>query len=363
MPARLAAQAADLLDRSGFPHCLLRRSAGELASALAEAGDAVVFGIGAEERGAEILEVAVQLGRQATLRAGSGGLFLFVDESAEDRWFWEELARRHGIGLSRTLSDALRAAWDWIGQGDLRSGGEREVPLDIWRLPQFQQWLGALKRAGNRLDGFSPRLRFRVGPGGGWILCWGALVKIWVSREERHKSNELVLSRPDIHQVVAYHWPESGTLLDVEVLLVREFRSNAVTGDGFIRETPGGSGNVRRSGKQQAVRELEEETGLVIAAGRLRALAPRQPAGTSMAFLAHGFAVRLTAGEMRQVRRMGRRGNAVETERTYPEIRTVRALLRRPLTDWANLGMILTALVDLRGGQRSGPRGVDRGSE
>ena len=38
-------------------------------------------------------------------------------------------------------------------------------------------------------------------------------------------------------------------------------------------------------------------------------------------------------------------GVEADTERTYVEVRTVRELLARPLTDWSNLGMIFAALA------------------
>jgi len=47
---------------------------------------------------------------------------------------------------------------------------------------------------------------------------------MYIKSEDRHKTNEVVLSRPDISTVVGY-LPHSDDLMETEVVIVREFRS------------------------------------------------------------------------------------------------------------------------------------------
>ena len=53
-----------------------------------------------------------------------------------------------------TLEGMLnKAVFETVEDDTLRTGGEREVPLNIWRMLAFQNWYQAQKNAGNRLDG------------------------------------------------------------------------------------------------------------------------------------------------------------------------------------------------------------------
>ena len=45
------------------------------------------------------------------------------------------------------------AALAMIGVGAERRGGERGVPLHVWRTATFQAWYAAARAAGHRLDG------------------------------------------------------------------------------------------------------------------------------------------------------------------------------------------------------------------
>lgn len=178
------------------------------------------------------------------------------------------------------------------------------------------------------------------------MLFWGAQVSIWVAKEWRHNSNEIVLGRPDIKHIVGYYRRPGSALGDTQNLLIREFSSPATTTeDGFIYEVPGGSGMKKEDPAGQAATELKEETGLSIDAKRLRPLDPRQVAGTTSTHKAHCFTPELTRKEMGKVGSLPTAGNAMETEITYPMVVSLKSLVESPMTDWANLGMIFTALL------------------
>jgi 8-oxo-dGTP pyrophosphatase MutT (NUDIX family) len=171
-------------------------------------------------------------------------------------------------------------------------------------------------------------------------------VDVYVAAENRNKSSEIVISRPDIKHTVAYYRPEQADVLDTEIVLMREFRSTATTPDGFIHEVPGGSSFKQVDPEFAAAKEFFEETGIKIAPERLIPLGARQLAGTTSAHKAFGFKLEMTAEEMARIKSRQNQafGNTSETELTYVEVYTVHQLLNDPITDWCNLGMIFAAL-------------------
>jgi len=224
--------------------------------------------------------------------------------------------------------------------------GEKQVPEQIWKLPHFQSWLQAQKRAGNRLDGFKPVFEFYVADGK-FLFMWGAQVDVYVAAEKRNKSNEIVVSRPDIKHVVMFNETLFG---DMHVVMVREFRSPGATPTGFVLESPGGSSFKEEDGARvTAANEVFEETGIKLNPERLHEVGSRQLMGTVSAHKAHVYAVKLFDEEMEQVgRNTGKMFGAEDSsEQTYLEIHSMKELLSNPTTDWSTLGMIAAAVEAL----------------
>jgi len=281
----------------------------------------------------------------------SGKAVLGYPPEAEHMRYLHWHGKREGVPVHNTLEETIQAALTRLGAGDLRTGGEREVPLFIWSRPEFQDWYAHQRRAGNRLDGAKVVWTFRVGKNKERVFLWALHVDVWIKSEDRHKTNEVVVFRPDISTVVAYCPPDLAPvdrqILDTRIALVREFRSPANTSDGFIRELPGGSSP--KAGEPAlgvAVHELEEETGLTIPANRFRYINSKQIAGTLAAHKAHVFAVELSPFEMARLEQMKEPHGVVEdTERTFVEVGTVQHIITSPDIDWAVLGMITAALL------------------
>jgi 8-oxo-dGTP pyrophosphatase MutT (NUDIX family) len=220
--------------------------------------------------------------------------------------------------------------------------GEKQVPEQIWKLPHFQSWLQAQKKVGNRLDGFKPVFEFYVA-NGKFLFMWGAQVDVYVKAEDRNKSNEIVIARPDIKHVVLLN---EGLFDEPHVVLVREFRSPATTPNGFILESPGGSSYKKESARETAVAEVFEETGIRIDPERLVPIGSRQLAGTLSAHKAHVYAVNISNEELTEVsKNIGKMFGDIEgSEQTYIEIHSIKELLRSPTTDWSTLGMVAAAI-------------------
>jgi hypothetical protein len=294
------------------------------------------------------------------------GAVFGCDEENPCRPWLSALAEAERIPLKAALEETAVEAIKLSGTGGPRCGGETRIPLRLWKEPHFQSWVNAQKNAGNRLDDASVELEFWVGPEKNFLLYWGVHADLYVKEEDRHKVNEIVISRPDICHVVAYRSPVPDNILDTEVVLIKEFRSTATTADGFIREVPGGSGYKPEDPATVAVDEFLKETGLTGTASirgnsvesganrdleselkkNMKKIDARQLAGTTSAHKAHLYALPLPRELFEEIRKNSEKpfGEKAETERTYPEIHRLRELVAKPLTDWSNLGMIFTAL-------------------
>lgn len=319
-----------------------------------DAADQIVFWVPRDMAKLPGLTTNVEFG----MYYDSGRAVLAAPEQAAHMDYLRHHARKELTPNYVTLFSALDKAVREIGDGAERSGGARDVPLNIWRTPHFQSWYRAQVAAGNRLDGARPLWTCRVGPAKNFLFAYALAVNVHVASERRNKVNEFIISRPDVSTIVAYcdapprYWGERALreLLDVEIVIVREFRSPASVGDCMVREVPGGSSwKPGEDPFQVAAHELSEETGFVIDPRRLRLVGARQIGATLSTHQAHTFACALTDEEMRALKATAASGQAhgveADSERTYVEVRTVRELLARPLTDWANLGMIFRALA------------------
>lgn len=322
--------------------------------------DRIVFWVPRDLKTLPAMTTNVEFGRYVS----SGRAVLGHPDGAEKMRYLDWLAAKEDVSVHDTLLATLKEAvegWD----RPTRTGGERFVPRLVWDTPAFQAWHRSQQEAGNRIDDARVLWAFRI-PGHQEVSSWILWAKVWVDSENRHKENEWVLSRTDVACAVLYYlppspdarvrmaeithpvWP-SPRILDVEVVLVREFRTPARTSDGYIRELPGGTIDPGESPAAAAARETLEETGLPIDAGRFRILGDRQAVGTLSAHHISLVGVELSSAEMESAKRQaaeGPRGVAEDSERTYVEVRTVRELLEGVAdVDWATIGLVLRAIT------------------
>jgi 8-oxo-dGTP pyrophosphatase MutT (NUDIX family) len=253
-------------------------------------------------------------------------------------------ARTEDVPVADSLAGTLSAALADLSPAARRTGGEREVPLIVWRAAGFQRWYAAQTGAGNTLLGARVEWTFRRGR---TLVYWALLTRMHIAAEDRIKTSQVVLGRPDLSSVVLYL--RGATADDTLVVLVREFRSTASTVDGFIRELPGGSGPAGIHEREQAIDEVREETGLAIAATRLRSHGSRQVAGTMSTHHAHLFSAELTDDEVSTLRAAHDTPFGVHeaSEYTWVELHAYRGIRDGGLVDWPTLGMVAQVIADL----------------
>ncbi len=275
--------------------------------------------------------------------AGSGKVVFGAPEGAAHVGYLLHYAQEHRAPIARDLAGVAAAAVHLAGAGELRSGGECEVPLHVWRHPTFRAWYATQRRAGHHLEAARVLWSYFAGPERRFFFAWALRVTLHVPREDRRKS-EVVIGRTDVASVVLYR--PGPTLLDTEVVLVREVRIPARTTDGMVHELPGGSAwDGKEEPESVARHEVEEETGF--RPGALHAVEARHVAATLLAHQAALFSGELSEAEVAAIRAgAGEAHGLVEDgERTYTEVRTVRELLADGRVDWSTLGMILSAVT------------------
>jgi len=273
------------------------------------------------------------------------------------RYLDHTYSRETGNEPLASLPDALAEALRRVGEGAVRTDGERWIPLHLWRTPLFQSWYAQLTAAGNVLREARVRWAF-VLPKIQRLLAAVTWVDIWVSAENRAKHNEWIFARSDISSVVLYQRPPERqrsleSFLELPLVLIREFRSSARTEDGFVHELPGGSSTKPdQDPREVASSEVREETGLLVPPGRFVALPSRQAAATVSTHHVHVFAAALSRAELKALEARARagtiHGNPEETEQTVVEVTTLEEMLRGRLVDWSTLGMVLQAIYSWR---------------
>lgn len=279
----------------------------------------------------------------------SGKIVFGAPSKATKNGYLKYYAEKYNVPVADSLIETLDNAMEMLEDGAGREGGERYVPLFIWKLDSFQNWYRAQTEAGNRLEearllySFRPRYK-------SFVFLWILHAKVYVASEDRVKDNEFVLARPDISSVCLYHKTSAGfpaSWKDIEVVLVREFRTPAATENGFILELPGGSSVKDSNPEETAAEEVHEELGLYIEPSRLRLWGERQLAGTLSAHKSTLFAAEINSEELEWLKSQKdiAHGKEEDTERTFIEIHPVSQLVNSELIDWTTLGQILSVVA------------------
>lgn len=278
--------------------------------------------------------------------ATSGKCVFGAPPKAPKNDYIKHYIEKYNVPLSDTLSDTIQSALDKLGEGAERSEAERLVPLYVWNTPSFQSWYKAQTEAGNKLE--DARLLYNFRPGfKDFVFLWILQVSIYIASENRSKTNEFVLARPDISSVLL--WKREENLADSKVILIKEFRSPASTPDGFIRELTGGSSpKPNEDPLEIAAEEVFEETGFHLLPERLKFHKARQLAGTLSSHKSFLYSVELDDEEVEWFKSQEGivHGKEEDTERTFLEIRTVSEIIESEETDWTTLGQVLSIIYE-----------------
>jgi 8-oxo-dGTP pyrophosphatase MutT (NUDIX family) len=279
----------------------------------------------------------------------SGKVVLGTPPDAEKVRYQRYYAEKVGTPVLDSLEATCAIAVARVMPGVPRVAGETAIPQLVWKTPSFQAWYDNLKAAGNRLDGGRVLWNFRVGPKKSVVFSWVLHANIHITKEGRNKVNEFVLSRSDVSTVCMFYMEGKSHIHDVEVVLVKEFRSPVSNAAGYVVELPGGSAdpNDDAKTKDNAVKEVQEETGFSFEAERLMEVSTRQVAATLSTHKAQLYALKLTGEEIEYFRGIAGKvfGNEADSERCYPQVLTVGQMLVSDGCDWTTIGQILSTIT------------------
>jgi 8-oxo-dGTP pyrophosphatase MutT (NUDIX family) len=276
-------------------------------------------------------------------------VFFGAPETAVHVSYQQKTSVKSDIPTFKTLEDLVKGVVTTLGAGAERKGGATQVPLHIWKTASFQNWYKAQTAAGIELHGAQVKWVLRIGPK--FVLYWALKVDMFVPSENRHKTNEVVISRPDVCLTVAWHRPKDSARDETLFALIREYRTPAVSEDAFAWENPGGSSfKPDKDPYKTAADELKQELGLEFDVSRVKLHGARQIAATLSGHRAHVYSVELTSEEVAALRKLEADGVsfgvASETERTYPRVRSLKEINAGHFVDWATLGILTTVMAE-----------------
>jgi 8-oxo-dGTP pyrophosphatase MutT (NUDIX family) len=251
-----------------------------------------------------------------------------------------ERATIYNVPVYQDLEEAVNYIVQSQGDGSLRNGGERCIPLELWKTQSFQSWLQSHHSVGNELRKASIEWLFRVGPKN-VLFLWIIHAHVWIKAEDRIKDNEVVVGRPDISTVLLY-FPAK----DPEIVLIKEFRSPVSNEEGYVYELPGGSSfKPTDDWTELAAEEVKEETGLELKPVRFHLEGTRQLASTLSAHKSHLFCAEIAIDELEKLKNdVEIHGNIEDTERTKIVVKKLSEIRQENLVDWSQLGMILSVV-------------------
>lgn len=273
----------------------------------------------------------------------SGKVVFGAPPDAPKNTYLKHYATKYNIPSAETLEETLDAALTYLGDGAERKDSEVTIPLFVWKTESFQSWYRNLQDAGNKLQHARVLWSFRPGYKS-FVFLWVLSVAVYITSENRSKTNEFVLARPDISSVML--WNRQNPIHDSKIVLVREFRSPANTSDQFIRELPGGSSKSKQLPVETAAEEVFEETGFVIESNRLLSNGSRQLAGTLSSHKSELFSAEISEKELEYflAQKDIVHGNVNDTERTFIEVLSVKDILENKDIDWTTVGQILSII-------------------
>jgi 8-oxo-dGTP pyrophosphatase MutT (NUDIX family) len=224
-----------------------------------------------------------------------------------------------------------------------RRDGERNIPQEVWKMPQFEAWYKQLKSNGNWISDAKILNIYRTPKGAPFAFSMWA--NIYIKSENRYKNNEFIFSRPDISSCVLYYWRPNP--MDCEIVLVSEFRTPVNNEMGKVYEIPGGSSvKPGLDPREIVIEELQEETGFSPDINRLDYEGDRQIYATLLTHKSHLYSYRLNKYELDQLKSNQNKvfGNEADSERTELHVMTVGEAIDKKYIDWNNMGQILCVI-------------------
>ena len=278
---------------------------------------------------------------------GFGKTLFGAPKEAEKVRYQIHYAEKNMIPVFEDLKDLCIHTVDRLGDGIERKDGDTLIPYEYFNHSGFQSWLNDVKQAGNRIDDFKILWEWRIKQANNMLFSFTFWAKVWIENEQRYKENEYALTRTNISSCVMFK--PNYNIMETDVVLVKEFRTPVSNNEGYVYEIPGGSSMKNETDARKIILdEIEEETGVKVSDDRLVEITDRQLQSTSLTHKCFLFKVELNDDELIDIikRHDQTYGNEEDTELTYVRVYKLKTLLKMKNVDWANIGMIIAAILD-----------------
>jgi hypothetical protein len=274
----------------------------------------------------------------------SGRIVIGFPKDAEKMRYIEKMLPEENIQKNDTLEDTIKCTLNFIGEGSYRENGECLIPSLIWQTETFQDWYLSQKNIGNYIINAQQRFVYKPAPKKDFVFMWIMYINMYITAENREKSNELVLSRTNLTGCVLYQKCEN--LMGTKIILVKEYRTSVNNSCGYVYEIPGGSSKKKKPNEKVITSEIKEELGFKIDINKIKFIQGRQMMGTLTAQKNYLYSYELDNEEMDIILKESKTTHGVieDTELTYIEIKTLKEILEEDLLDWTNIGMIMKVL-------------------
>lgn len=272
----------------------------------------------------------------------SGRMIYTRPKSAQKVRYMDEMVIGKDKPFFVDLYSGLKAVVERLKKPVERVGGAALVPAIVYNSDQFQEWYKNIIVAGNELRGFSVKsiITFKQDE---FLFGFNAWVNVYITKENRSKSNEWIFSRTATSYVAAYYDAEDG---ERHIVLTREFRSPANNSQGYVYELAGGSAvGEKVTPIENAAKELEEETGLVITDhDRFKFLGSKQTFATYLTMKLFAVGVKLTKEEFEEVKKRAENqtvlGENEEEQITLHIAKESEIVSGKYPCDWTTIGII-----------------------
>lgn len=182
-------------------------------------------------------------------------------EKTDDNNYLKILAKEYNIDWQYSLGNCVRLALDIIDKGSNRVGSEREIPIKIWNDKSFKDWKNSINSNDLACNIQNIDILYQYYTNiSKKLFLWIMQPNIEILKENRNKTNEFIIGRPDIVSFVLYSI-NTKNIYDSKVLLVKEFRSSCKNNTGYVYDLPCGTIDSEDPFKT-VLKELKEETSI-----------------------------------------------------------------------------------------------------
>ena len=108
----------------------------------------------------------------------SGKVVLGCPPKAEHVRYQQYYAAKNGVPQAISLKETVANAIKMVGGGIERTGGERDIPLHVYRQSSFHAWLESHKDSGNRIEW--AKVKWVHTTKTGFVFLWVVHAGVWM---------------------------------------------------------------------------------------------------------------------------------------------------------------------------------------